>query len=569
MGHSVNSGNPILDKVRETDWPNMPTLSASADGDAGTTRNDKPVWSVDKISAYLNRSGYSWDVGKDGTITYGFFTDKSQLGAAYADADQPEPPGFSAFSEAQKDATRYALSLWDDIIAPDFKETADMGAAQLRYANTTTGPAQAWAYLPFGKDAEIPDQYKPLAGDVWVNPAQASNLQLDEGQYGLLTLVHETGHALGLSHPGEYNYSDGVPLSYKALAEYYQDSLQYTVMSYWGAHETGAGHIDWQNLIFKYAATPLVHDIAAMQAMYGAETTTRTGDTVYGFNSTANREAFDFTKNKLPIVAIWDAGGNDTLDLSGWNTPSSIDLNPGAFSSGGGIEDLPATVSKELAARYGATTGLLRDNISIAYGATIENAKGGGGDDRIAGNSVANTLSGGAGDDVLDGRAGNDTLLGGSGDDRITGGAGQDQYVGGAGDDIFVFDSIDPAGKGGKGKNSTLLEIVQDFDQDGDDVLDFTNLDANTLLDGVQGFTLVGTKNFTGAGQLRVYGAGGNDLADGFGSGHAWATKGQAGGGTTFVAGNVDGDNKADFIIRLVGVSSLGADDFLLGTANA
>ncbi|QJE74160.1 hypothetical protein HHL28_14680 [Aerophototrophica crusticola] len=232
---------------------------------------------------------------------------------------------------------------------------------------------------------------------MWVNPAQASNLQLDEGEYGLLTLVHESGHALGLSHPGEYNYSDGIPLTYKGLAEYYQDSLQYSVMSYWGAHETGAGHIDWQNLIFKYAATPLVHDIAAMQRIYGAETTTRTGDTVYGFNSTANREAFDFTKNKLPIVAIWDAGGNDTLDLSGWDTPSTIDLNPGAFSSGGGIQDLPATVSKELAARYGATTGLLRDNISIAYGATIENAVGGGGNDRISGNAVANSLTGGAG----------------------------------------------------------------------------------------------------------------------------------------------------------------------------
>jgi hypothetical protein len=35
---------------------------------------------------------------------------------------------------------------------------------------------------------------------------------------------------------------------------------------------------------FVYSATPLVHDIAAIQAIYGVDTTTRTGDTVYGFN---------------------------------------------------------------------------------------------------------------------------------------------------------------------------------------------------------------------------------------------------------------------------------------------
>ena len=60
----------------------------------------------------------------------------------------------------------------------------------------------------------------------------------------------------------------------------------------------------------------MIHDILALQAIYGAETTTRTGDTTYGFHSTADRGVFDFTQNAHPIVAIWDSGGNDTLDLS-------------------------------------------------------------------------------------------------------------------------------------------------------------------------------------------------------------------------------------------------------------
>ena len=36
-----------------------------------------------------------------------------------------------------------------------------------------------------------------------------------------------------------------------------------------------------------YAATPMVHDIYAGAAIYGADMTTRTGDTTYGFHATA------------------------------------------------------------------------------------------------------------------------------------------------------------------------------------------------------------------------------------------------------------------------------------------
>ncbi|MGJ3628303.1 hypothetical protein AB5I41_17525 [Sphingomonas sp. MMS24-JH45] len=70
-------------------------------------------------------------------------------------------------------------------------------------------------------------------------------------------------------------------------------------MSDFDAYETGAQHIDWSLLNFGYAATPLIHDIATIQKLYGVDTTTRTGNTVYGFNSTANRSEYDFTQNTL------------------------------------------------------------------------------------------------------------------------------------------------------------------------------------------------------------------------------------------------------------------------------
>jgi serralysin len=79
------------------------------------------------------------------------------------------------------------------------------------------------------------------------------------------------------------------------------------------------------------------------------------------------------------VLTLFDSGGNDTLDLSGWSDPSRIDLVPGAYSSG----------------------NEMTNNVAIAYSTTIENAIGGSGNDVIAGNDAANRLVGGAGDDQL------------------------------------------------------------------------------------------------------------------------------------------------------------------------
>jgi serralysin len=110
--------------------------------------------------------------------------------------------------------------------------------------------------------------------------------------------------------------------------------------------------------------------------MYGANYSTRTGDTNYGgdfFN--AGRAAFTLDRPHPHLVSIWDGGGIDTLDFSGEQRPVVVDLDSGAFSSFFGM-------------------GL---NLSIAFGTTIENAWGGSGDDEISGNDAANTLRGLAG----------------------------------------------------------------------------------------------------------------------------------------------------------------------------
>ena len=301
------------------------------------------------------------------------------------------------------------------------------------------------------------------------------------------------GHALGLSHPGNYNAAPGVDLTYANNAEYYQDSYQYTIMSYFASSNTGAVRTG-------FAATPLAHDIAAIQSIYGANMTTRTGDTVYGFNSNAGRPAFDFTLNSDPVVAIWDAGGKDTLDFSGWASNSRIDLATGASSDGGGQTF----------------------NVQIAFGAWIENAIGGGGDDVISGNTV------------------NNVLRGGGGNDRLTGGGGSDTEEGGAGADIFVFTSLGDSlnfvmrSDGKKLVPDKLADFVS-----GTDKIDLSAIDANAGTAGDDAFTFLGTAAFTGhAGELRY----------------------EVVQGQVHIYGDVDGDARIDFHIVASGTQLLATD---------
>ncbi|WP_282608078.1 M10 family metallopeptidase C-terminal domain-containing protein [Pelagibius sp. Alg239-R121] len=363
-------------------------------GGAVGASGSKPVWDLSQITSNLTRSNAEW---AGGTISYSFFNSKP---AGYSG----EGDGFSAFSAAQRTAAREAMQLWDDVAGVSFTETND-ASGDIRFANTTTGPGVAWAYYPGGG----------RGGDVWVNPNYYHNSQLNPDDYGFLTMIHEVGHALGLSHPGAYNAGSGQMITYANSAEYAQDTREFTAMSYFNASYSGADHVNGGT---SFAASPLLHDIAAIQSIYGVDTTTRTGDTVYGFNSTAGRDAFDFTINSNPVVAIWDAGGTDTLDFSGYTSyyaTAKIDLNEGAFSD---------------------TPGMTR-NIAVAYGAKIENAEGGAWHDQIIGNALDNVLDGGSGGDTIWGNDGSDSLIGGAGNDTLDGGAGDDFFFGGTGDDSF------------------------------------------------------------------------------------------------------------------------------------
>lgn len=362
------------------------------------------TWTNTQITDNLLRAGLQWS---GSTITYGF------PGSAPSwSFSTGEGPGFSALAAAQKETARLAVKLWDDLIAPDFLETTS--TSNIMFSNTTSDIGYAHAYYP---------GTHPASGSIWFNPAYNSSSGTNDlvtpqaGQWGFLAYIHEMGHALGLAHPGAY---DGGNPTYANDALYAQDSIMYTVMSYFDASETGA---DWRasDGNWYYAQTPMLHDVLAIQALYGAETGTRAGDTRYGFNSTAGVSVFDFNQNDHPILTIWDGGGNDWLDLSGFATASRIDLNPGTFSD----------------------CDSMTMNLAIAFSCYIENAAGGSAGDSLTGNALANILQGNGGNDTLLGEDGNDTLNGGNGNDVLRGGSGADILLGGDGNDLFYADQSD------------------------------------------------------------------------------------------------------------------------------
>lgn len=386
---------------------NGQATDANSPSPGGSSDAAPPTYTLDQIIHQLHTSWTNGDAGHTRTWSGPTVTYSMPETAPSNDPDLPvhdEANGQVAMTATMQNSARLAFELWDDLIAINLTESSNDPAAGITFAySSTSGGTHASPILDYGAN----NQDTIVGQQIWADSTwetQDDDADMFFGGYGFQTYMHEIGHALGLSHPGQYNGS----ATYANDAEFAQDNRQYSIMSYFGGYSEyqDAWTQDTAYSTDLYSSTPMLFDIAAIQAKYGADYTTRAGNTTYGFGSNAGRAVFDFNENDHPIFTIWDGGGNDTLDTHLFVDNQYISLGEGKYSSIGGL------------------TG----NIAIAYGAVVENAKGGLGQDYIEGNAANNNLYGNGDVDQLYGMAGNDRLYGGQGADRMFGGGGDDTY---------------------------------------------------------------------------------------------------------------------------------------------
>ena len=269
------------------------------------------------------------------------------------------------------------------------------------------------------------------------------------GGVGFITFLHEIGHGLGLDHPFEdgANYPGVTPGDSSDQGDNNFANGFYTVMSYtddpWFAVAPGYN--------YGYSATPMAFDIAAIQAVYGANMTVATGNNVYTL-PTANAEGTYWS-------CIWDAGGTDTISGASNSAGVTIDLRAATLANaegGGGYTNWQS----------GTLGGsIIYGGFTIANNVVIENAIGSAYGDSLIGNAYANQITGGAGDDTIYAFEGNDIIIGGAGIDTLSGGAGADH---------FIYANLNDAASNG------TREVITDFEV-GTDKIDFTALSLTNV----------------------------------------------------------------------------------------
>ena len=370
-------------------------------------------------------SGYRWSAT---SLTYSFPGSAAFYESGYGSGEPRNH--FETLNTDQVGAARSALAAIASVTGLTLSEIRESASthAVLRLAMSDVPPG-AWTYT-IGTG--------PESADTWFGNTIGWYDAPVRGNYAYYAFLHEIGHSLGLKHGNETGNS-----GFGALTTPH-DSMEYSVMTYRSYPGASIAHV--QNEAGGYAQSYMMSDIAALQAMYGANYGTRSGDTSYAWDPKTGQWFIDGIGQGIPganrvFMTVWDGGGTDTYDFSRYTVGMTIDLQPGHWSKTAAAQT--ALLGEDHVARGNIANALLHENDARAL---IENAVGGSFRDKITGNAAANLLKGMDGNDALKSLAGNDTLVGGAGNDELSGGSGRD---------VFMFD--------GKLEATTNLDRVLDF----------------------------------------------------------------------------------------------------------
>ena len=291
----------------------------------------------------------------------------------------------SEWESAEIAARDAAMQAYAEVGNITFTATADYNDSNISWAllnNSDSFGALGWAYTPENGSSS------GLTTVNWEQYYDSVNNQipagkLDPGSYYYITFTHELGHSLGLKHPhgtdSPYNPFPGVTSS-SDTGDNGLNAGPWTVMTY---NDIGSGNnfTATTNSSDGFLMNLGAFDIAAIQYLYGANTSHGSGNNIYNLDESSLNGFF----------CIWDNGGTDTISGASSSTQVNIDLRGATLDNaqgGGG---------------YASQVGSLFKGYTIAYNSTgsciIENAIGSAYNDTIRGNVANNRLNGGGGSD--------------------------------------------------------------------------------------------------------------------------------------------------------------------------
>ena len=351
------------------------------------------------------------------TIPYAFPTQASDYTAG---ANYPSPQyltGFAPLTADQMAATKTSFDLvasYTDLIfvpaASGLASAAAIRVVQTGYIDPQVGAA-SWGFYPyFGGSA---------AGDLFLG----SNGNTPNKYYGtdaFNTIMHELGHTLGLKHGHETT-------NHGALAPQYNDN-EFSVMtyaSYLGANTSGATAA-WDG---SAPQSYMMFDIAALQALYGANFSKVGTSTTYAWNNTTGQESINglvapdtgVTLTNKIFSTVWTAGAHTTYDLSNFGDNQVDDLRPGhwltfSYAQLADLNNLAPEGTPQFQAQGNIYNSLLYHGNTDSEITTLIT---GSGNDKIIGNDLGNFLNAGAGHDTIIAGIGDNIMIGGPDADSI------------------------------------------------------------------------------------------------------------------------------------------------------